>query len=35
MNRDMKFSTMWYVQPAKTEISLRIFAVRPDPLLVS
>ena len=24
MNRDIRFPTMWYVRPAKTQISLRI-----------
>ena len=26
MNRDMRFQTMWYVRPAKPQISLRIRA---------
>ena len=31
----MIFQTMWYVQPAKTQISLRIRAVWSEPLLVA
>ena len=27
MSRDMRFQTMWYVRPAKPQISLRIRAV--------
>ena len=27
MSRDMRFPTMWYVRPAKPQISLRICAV--------
>ena len=27
MNRDMRFPTMWYVRPAKPQISLRMSAV--------
>ena len=27
LSRDMRFPTMWYVQPAKPQISLRIRAV--------
>ena len=27
MSRDMKFPTMWYVRPAKPQISLRMRAV--------
>ena len=27
MSRDMRFTTMWYVQPANAQISLRICAV--------
>ena len=27
MSRDMRFPTMWYVRPAKPQISLRIRAV--------
>ena len=27
VSRDMKLPTMWYVQPAKTQISLRIHTV--------
>ena len=34
MSRDISFPTMWYVRPAKTQISLRIHAVWPEPLLV-
>ena len=32
---DMRFSTMWYVRPAKTQISLRIHAVWSELLLVA
>ena len=32
---DMRFPTMWYVRPAKTQISLRIHAVWSEPLLVA
>ena len=32
---DMRFPTMWYVQPAKPQISLRICAVWLEPLLVA
>ena len=35
MSRDMRFPTMWYVRPAKTQISLRIHAVWSEPLLVA
>ena len=35
MSRDMKFSTMWYVRPAKAQTSLRIHAVWSEPLLVA
>ena len=35
MSRDMRFPTMWYVWPAKTQISLRIHAVWSEPLLVA
>ena len=31
----MRFSTMWYVRPAKPQISLRIRAVWSEPLLVT
>ena len=31
----MRFQTMWYVQSAKPQISLRIQAVLPEPLLVA
>ena len=31
----MIFQTMWYVRPAKTQISLRIHAVWSEPLLVA
>ena len=32
MSRDMGFQTMWYVRPAKAQISLRIRAVCSEPL---
>ena len=35
MSRDMRFPTMWYVRPAKTQISLCIHAVLSEPLLVT
>ena len=35
MSRDMIFPTMWYVRPAKPQISLRIRAVWSEPLLVA
>ena len=35
MSRDIRFPTMWYVRPAKTQISLRIHAVCSEPLLVA
>ena len=35
MSRSMRFPTMWYVQPAKAQISLRICAVWSEPLLVA
>ena len=35
LSRDMRFSTMWYVRPAKAQTSLRIRAVWSDPLLVA
>ena len=35
MGRDMSFPTMWYVRPAKPQISLRIRAVWSEPLLVA
>ena len=35
MSRDMRFSTMWYVRPAKHQISLRIRAVWSETLLVA
>ena len=35
MSLDMRFTTMWYVQPAKPQISLRICAVWSEPLLVA
>ena len=35
MSRDMRFLTMLYVRPAKPQISLRICAVRSEPLLVA
>ena len=33
-SRDMRFPTLWYVRPAKPQISLRIRAVWSEPLLV-
>ena len=33
MNRGMRFPTMWYVRPAKAQISLRIRADCSEPLL--
>ena len=35
LSRDMRFPTMWYVRPAKPQISLRIRAVWSEPLLVA
>ena len=35
MSRDMRFPTMWFVRPAKPQISLRIHAVWSKPLLVA
>ena len=35
MSQCMRFSTMWYVRPAKPPISLRICAVWSEPLLVA
>ena len=35
MSRDMRFPTMWYVQPAKAQTSQRIRAVWSEPLLVA
>ena len=35
MSHGMEFPTMWYVRPAKPQISLRIRAVRSEPLLVA
>ena len=35
MSRDMRFPSMWYVRPAKPQISLRIRAVWSEPLLVA
>ena len=35
MSRDIRFPTMWYVRPAKTQISLRIHTVWSEPLLVA
>ena len=32
---DIRFQTMWYVQPAKAQINLRIEAVWSEPLLVT
>ena len=34
MSRDMSFRTMWYVRPAKAQISLHIRTVASEPLLV-
>ena len=33
LSHDMRFPTMWYVRPAKPQISLRIRAVWSEPLL--
>ena len=33
MSRNMKFPTMWYVRPARSQISMRIRAVWSEPLL--
>ena len=35
MSCGMRFPTMWYVRPAKPQISLRILAVQSEPLLVA
>ena len=35
MRRDIRFPTMWYKQPAKPQISLRIRAVWSEPMLVA
>ena len=35
LSHDMRFPTMWYVPPAKLQISLRICAVWSEPLLVA
>ena len=35
ISRDMRFSTMWYVRPAKPQISLRIRAVWSELLIVA
>ena len=35
MSRDIRFPTMWYMRPAKTQISLRIHSVWSEPLLVA
>ena len=35
MSRDIIFPTMWYVRPAKPQISLRIRPVRSENLLVA
>ena len=35
LSRDMKFPTMWYLRPAKSQISLRKRAVWSEPLLVA
>ena len=35
MSQCMRFQTMWYVWPAKTQISLRICAIWSEPLLVA
>ena len=32
---DMRFPTMWYMRPAKPQISLRVRAVGSEPLLVA
>ena len=33
--RDMRFPTMWYVRPAKSQTSLRLRAVWSEPLLIT
>ena len=35
LSRNMRFLTMWYVRPAKPQLSLRIRAVWSEPLLVA
>ena len=35
LSRDMRFPTMWFVWPAKPQISLRLRAVWSEPLLVA
>ena len=35
LRRGIRFPTMWYVRPAKPQISLRICAVLSEPLLVA
>ena len=35
MSHNMRFPTMWYVRPAKPQISLPLRAVRSEPLLVT
>ena len=35
MSLDMRFPTMWYVRPAKPQISLRVRTVWSEPLLVA
>ena len=35
LSRNMRFPTIWYVRPAKPQISLRIRAVWSEPLLVA
>ena len=35
MSRDIRFPTIWYVRPAKPQISLRIPAVWSEPLIVA
>ena len=35
MSRRMRFPTMWFVGPAKPQISLHIHAVSSEPLLVA
>ena len=35
VSHDMSFPTMWYVWPAKPQISLPIWAVWSEPLLVA
>ena len=35
LSRDVRFSTMWSVRPAKSQINLRIGTVCPEPLPVA